>query len=80
MKYRFIRFPEGRGKAVTFSYDDGCYQDRRTAEIFDRYGLKGTFNINSARVTSGKGLNADEIREYILDKGHEVAVHGQRCQ
>ena len=24
MKYVFLRFPEGKAKAVTFSYDDGC--------------------------------------------------------
>ena len=34
-------------KAVTFSYDDGVPQDRRLAEIFDCYGMKGTFNFNS---------------------------------
>ena len=77
MKYRFLRFPEGKVKAVTFSYDDGCSQDLRTAEVFDHYGLKGTFNINSANVIREKGLTAREIQEHILDKGHEVAVHGQ---
>ena len=80
MKYRFVRFPEGKAKAVTFSYDDGCRQDLRTAQIFDKYGVKGTFNINSAKVakqTGGWHITQEEIKEYILDKGHEVAVHGQ---
>lgn len=47
MKYRFLRFPEGRAKAVTFSYDDGCRDDIRFARTIDRYGIKCTFNINS---------------------------------
>ena len=38
----------GKNKALTFSYDDGVYQDARLAEIFNRYGLKCTFNLNSA--------------------------------
>lgn len=80
MKYRFLRFPEGKTKAVTFSYDDGCRQDLRTAKVFDKYGLKATFNINSARVAKATGewnITEDEIREYMLDKGHEIAVHGE---
>ena len=44
----FMRFPEGKYKALTFSYDDGVEQDARLIEIFRKYGLKGTFNLNSA--------------------------------
>ncbi|MBQ4353796.1 MAG: polysaccharide deacetylase family protein [Clostridia bacterium] len=80
MKYRFMRFPEGKTKAVTFSYDDGCRQDLRTAEILNARGLKGTFNINSARIAANPGssaLSEEEIREHILGKGHEAAVHGE---
>ena len=42
-----MRFPEGKLKAVTFSYDDGVRQDERLIEVFDKYCVKGTFNINS---------------------------------
>ena len=38
---------QGKNKAVTFSYDDGVLQDQRLINIFNRYGLKGTFNLNS---------------------------------
>ena len=47
MKSMFLRFPGGKSKALTFSYDDGIAQDKRLIEIFRRNGLKGTFNINS---------------------------------
>lgn len=29
------------------SYDDGKVEDRRLVEIFNRYGIKGTFHISS---------------------------------
>ena len=40
-------FPEGKTKALTFSYDDGEKQDIRLIQLFNKYGLKGTFNLNS---------------------------------
>lgn len=80
MGYRFMRFPEGKTKAVTFSYDDGCRQDLRTVDIFNQYGMKGTFNINSAFLGKENGvgkLTAEEIKSHIINNGHEVAVHGE---
>lgn len=40
----------GKMKALTFSYDDGNMADGRLIEILDRYGMKGTFNINTAKL------------------------------
>ena len=48
----FMRFPEGKVKALTLSYDDGVEQDVRLIEIMKKYGLKGTFNINSGLYAS----------------------------
>lgn len=42
----FMRFPEGRYKALTFSFDDGSCQDIWLVEKMREYGLKGTFNMN----------------------------------
>ena len=36
---------DGKKKAITFSFDDGVTQDIRLVEIFNKYGLKCTFNI-----------------------------------
>lgn len=79
MRYRFLRFPEGKLKAVTFSYDDGCRADIQLAEIFNKYGMKGTFNLNSAWL--GKNdtdwhLTKAEIQQHIINAGHEIATHG----
>lgn len=40
-------FPGGKRKALTLSYDDGVIQDRHLVDLMRRYGVKGTFNLNS---------------------------------
>lgn len=70
----FMRYPNGKAKAVTFSYDDGVKQDKRLAELFCQYGLKGTFNFNGDAMR--QTYSAEEIKEIFLSKGHEIAVHG----
>lgn len=75
MKNMFLRFPGGKPKALTFSYDDGVVQDQRLAEIFDKYGMKATFNLN-CEGTRKYSHTKEQIHKYFLSKGHEVAVHG----
>lgn len=76
-------------KAVTFSFDDGVEQDKRLIKLFDKYGLKGTFNINSGLLglkgslertifgvtgaVSHNKIPLDEIKQVY--ENHEVAVH-----
>jgi peptidoglycan/xylan/chitin deacetylase (PgdA/CDA1 family) len=72
-KIKFDRFPGGGHKAVTFSFDDGRTHDRRLVEIMNRYGLKGTFHLNSGFFGRDGYVTADEIAE--LYKGHEVSAH-----
>ena len=76
----------GKMKALTFSYDDGVGQDVRLIEMFNKYGMKGTFNLNSKllgrrenrSVVMGKEIDRPtampEDVKYIY-KGHEVAAH-----
>lgn len=75
MRSVFMRYPNGRAKAVTFSYDDGVPQDKRLAELFDKYGMKATFNFNCEYIKK-ENFTKEQIKEYFLDKGHEIAVHG----
>lgn len=75
MKTVFMRYPGGKAKAVTFSYDDGVPQDRRLAEIFDKYGMKCTFNFNCEKIRR-ENFSREQINEFFLSKGHEIAVHG----
>ena len=72
-------YPQGKRFALTFSYDDGQYFDRQLVDIFNRYGMKATFHLNSGRLGStGAGgelfVGRDEVK--TLYAGHEVACHG----
>ena len=68
-------FPEGKKAALTMSYDDGRDYDKRLVEIFNKDGIKGTFHLNSSRMTKpGNGcVTLEEIPEVY--KGHEVSCH-----
>ena len=43
-KIRFDCWKDGKKRALTMSYDDGVFQDRRLVEIFNRYGIRGSFH------------------------------------
>ena len=76
-----LRYPGFKAKAVTLSYDDGVHFDKRLVEIMSKYGLKGTFNINSgtlAKESGGYKLSHAEAVELYDGSGNEVAVHGER--
>ncbi len=75
MRTVFMRYPGGKAKAVTFSYDDGVAQDKRLAQTFYKYNIKATFNFNSERMKKFN-FSKEEIKEYFLSKAHEIAVHG----
>lgn len=66
-------FPGGKHKVLTLSYDDGKVEDRRLVAIFNKYGIRGTFNVNSSLVDMSNRIPTDEWKE--LYSGHEVAVH-----
>lgn len=75
-------FPGGKQKSLTFSYDDGVFQDMRLVEIFDKFGLRGTFNLNGG-LFSPEGTTKNAIHTRMpksicreLYKNHEVALHG----
>lgn len=70
-------------KALTFSFDDGVVFDRRLANLFNKYGMKCTFNLNSGKLSHADSwvwgetiiyhLNRTEIEEVY--RGHEIASH-----
>ncbi len=70
---RFDLYPGGKTRAVTLSYDDGVVEDRRLVEILNRYGLKGTFHLNSGALGREKNLKPEEIA--TLFRGHEISAH-----
>ena len=86
-------FKNGVDKALTFSYDDGLPTDIRLAGIFDRNGLKATFNINSGLSACAEGVPLPEtltksnmwtrtsltaLKETFANSSHEIALHGTK--
>lgn len=80
MQYKFMRFPGGKSKAITLSYDDGCTADLKLLEIIDKYGLKATLNLNSALIPDAKNddwhISYAKWQEILKNSPHEIAVHG----
>ena len=79
-----MRFPGGRRKALTLSYDDGVEQDRQLLEILDTAGIRCTFNLNSGCYPEeGHVWPAGQIHRRmpasqvsaLYGAPHEVAVH-----
>jgi len=70
-------------KAITFSYDDGVTTDLKLLEIFNKYGIKCTFNLNYGLGPSkggweymGKPVNRLDLAEHVKKyAGHEIAAH-----
>ena len=73
MKNIYTCFPEGKHKVLTMCYDDGREEDRRLVALFNEYGIKGTFHVNSGIHWDEKRIPISEYKE--LYKGHEVSVH-----
>ena len=81
--YHFLRFPGGKMRAFTMSYDDGVGTDVRLMEIMRQNGLKGAFNINAGffpeqdldieKHPTGR-LSEAQVKKYYGD--FEVATHG----
>ena len=78
------RYPGGKRKAFNISYDDGVLRDIRFVQLLNRYGLKGTFNLNYGLMHSGFtwqhecGMSVRRIPEeqvVSVYQGHEVASH-----
>ena len=77
-------YPGGRSKAFNITFDDSVMQDARFVALLNRYGIKGTFNLNSRLMDEGftwvhpsgmviRRLPAEAVKE--LYQGHEVACH-----
>ena len=76
---------KGKKKAITFSFDDGVLQDIRLVEMFNKYGLKATFNINYGLLGTENSLIRNDVRVdhtkvkpedvRAIYAGHEIAGH-----
>lgn len=86
MNEMYLRFPQGRKKVFTISYDDNTTQDERLINLMKKYKIKGTFNIipnwfakEDAVFPEGETyINVTEKKalEIYDDEYVEVANHG----
>lgn len=82
----YMRFPEGRKKVFTLSFDDGVGPDIRFIRLLEEFSLKGTFNINSGlfapeETVFEEGLEKGRITKSMANSLYrspaaEVALHG----
>ena len=69
----------GKMKALTFTFDDGSVEDIRLSQIFDKYGLKCSFNIigstliRDIRRRPKNRLSIEQMQE--IYKNHEIVMH-----
>ncbi len=69
----FNVFPNGKTRVVTFSYDDGHPNDFKLIDLFNKYGLKGTFHLNGHHYLNKTDDELLSLREKY--KGHEISCH-----
>lgn len=69
-------------KIFLFSFDDGTVWDPRLLELLNKYGIKGTFNLNSGLedfvwyYEDRFPIRRQKLAETVeLYRGHEVASH-----
>ena len=74
MRIKFNLYKDGKTRALTMSYDDGQIHDLRLIEIFNKYGIKGTFNLNANNIGKEGYVTAQDVATKYV--GHEVACHG----
>ncbi len=78
MGYRIrMRFPEGKRKAFTLSYDDGMTSDFRLAEIMRKNGIKGTFNVNTGCFQAEDFEDPPEKHRRRMKKSEMLAFYEQ---
>lgn len=77
-------YPGGKARAVNFSFDDGVEQDVRFVQLLNKYGLKGTFNLNYGLMKQRFawvhecGMTVRRLSEESvcgIYQGHEIASH-----
>ncbi len=66
-------FPGGVRRALTMSYDDGPDFDYRLVELFNQYGIRGTFHLNSGRLGKKDSVKREDVAK--LYRHHEVSCH-----
>jgi len=79
--HAFIRFPGGKYKAVTFSFDDGAVEDMWLVDLLKSHGMKATFNMNTGWIPDSEDFDFGNLPEHIFvtkDYCHRMTVEQMR--
>ena len=84
----FLRFTGGKAKALTFSYDDGVEQDLQLVQIFKKYGMRATFNLNGGQFAQEghiypegqvhRRMSESQVKNAYPEDVCEVACHAYK--
>lgn len=81
----YPRFPGGKTKVFTTSFDDGVEQDIRLVTLMKEHKIRGTFNLNTGLFRKEgqpyshpliRRITQREIEDLFKDSEMEIAVHG----
>lgn len=81
----YMRYIDGKAKAFTISYDDGSIWDKKMLDLMKEYKIKGTFNLNSGRMTPEFEtdsdifipIKADEANDFYPKEYCSIASHSK---
>ena len=72
----------GCTRAVSFTFDDGRYEDYRLVGLFNKYGMKGTFHLNNPGFLASCGYKEEPLvdpKDYKeLYEGHEISCQDRK--
>ena len=77
----FIRFPGGKYKAVTFTFDDGAGEDMWIVDLLKSHGMKATFNMNTGWIPDSEDFDFSSLDERIFvtkEYCHRMTVEQMR--
>lgn len=78
----YLRFENFKAKTFTVSYDDNRHPVIPFSKLMKKYGIRGTFNLNSGyfppRRDAGEFFTKEQARQALCDESgcFEIAVHG----
>jgi len=88
MRMIHMQFPGGKSHAFTISYDDGVESDFPLADLMRKYGIRGTFNVNTSGFaaegtvypegTVSRRMSKSRFLEFFRQNRDiaEIAAHG----
>ena len=65
----YLRFPGGKSRCLSLSYDDCVQQDEQLCDLMEAYGIAGTFNVNSGLYVSEDHIfEPGQIHRHVTQK------------